>query len=328
LEWILEPLTTFRLRRFWGLFWPIFNSFSGVHIDEYIDPRKRIENRLKRTPKSTEAESCKRLFRADIHCHSNCSDGTDSPIELLIRAKEVNLQGISITDHDTVAAYTEPLFQKARELDLKLLSGVEISTEWCGIAIHILGYGVDVHSEAFLSFLKTLEEKRILRNRSILQKLSEKGMAISENELVGHMIGRPHIAELLVRKRYVSSLQEAFQKYLKDGASCAVSGFRTTPTSAIEEIRKAKGKAVLAHPHFYPKGSFLKKILAFPFDGVECYYGTLAKKMEAPWLQIAKEKKWIATGGSDYHGTIKPHVSLGASWVGREIFEQLSSDNP
>jgi predicted metal-dependent phosphoesterase TrpH len=178
-----------------------------------------------------------------------------------------------------------------------------------------------------------MQKRRGERNRALLAKLKQRKMLIEEEELLAFArklekkktVGRPHIAALMVQKGYVGSMQEAFDRYLKEGGLCYVSGFKYTPQDAIDQIRQAGGKAVLAHPHFIKKGALLKKLLSHPFDGIECYYANLPKALEAPWLKIAKEKGWIATGGSDYHGTFKPHISLGCSWVGEETFRKLQS---
>lgn len=266
-------------------------------------------------------------FRADIHCHSTCSDGSDDPLTLVRKAKSISLQGLSITDHDTSAAYTPELFALAKELQLCILTGVEISSELEGIPVHILGYGYDLKSTSFADFLQEIQRRRIERNRTILKKLADQKMPIPEEELAtlkSHTVGRPHIAALMVKKGYVATFREAFERFLKDGAPCYAPGFKYTPLEAIQHIREGGGKAILAHPHFYKKGSYLRKILACPFDGIECYYASLPKELEHPWIQLAKERGWIATGGSDYHGTVKT-IPLGASWVNETIFNQLST---
>lgn len=264
-------------------------------------------------------------FRADLHCHSICSDGTDEPKELLIKAKEMGLQGLSITDHDSIDAYTPALFEEAKTLEIELMTGVELSSEFNGSTVHVLGYHFDSNCPLFRDFITEMRRRREERNLSILQKLEKQKMKIDIDELKGiATVGRPHIAALLVKKGYVNSLQEAFTKYLKDGALCSASYFRLTPTEAIQKIHEAKGKAIIAHPHFYPK-TYLKRLLNFNFDGIECHYGSFAKEVAAPFLEIAKKKDWIATGGSDYHGKVKPHLYLGASYVGRDVFEKLRS---
>lgn len=266
-------------------------------------------------------------FRADLHCHSVCSDGSDTPLELLIKAKEVGLSALSITDHDTIEAYTPEIFASAVSLGIRLLPGIELSTEWKDNTVHVLGYGFDLTSQPLLTFIEELQNRRNQRNRSILQKLEAKKMVVTEEELaalvtsgIKKTIGRPHIAELMVKKGYVKSFREAFDGYLREGACCYVSGFKFTPMDAIQVIREAKGKAVLAHPHFIKPGNFLTSLIALPFDGIECYYGTLLPHQETPWINIAKKRQWIATGGSDYHGALKPQISLGCSWVDEATF--------
>jgi hypothetical protein len=270
-------------------------------------------------------------FRADIHCHTNCSDGSDDPIALLHLAKTVGLQGLSITDHDTLSGYTPKLFETAKELGIEILPGIEISSEWERSSVHILGYGFDLEDIAFRTFLEEMQRRRTERNRGILEKLAKFKMPISEKELQAlaeqlpyqKTIGRPHIAQLMIQKGYVSTTQEAFEKYLKEGACCYSPGIKYTPRDVIEKIHLAKGKAVLAHPHFIKRGHFLKSLLSLPLDGIECYYAKLPKAQEIPWLQMAKDRNWIATGGSDYHGALKPRITLGCSWVNRTIFDKL-----
>lgn len=265
-------------------------------------------------------------FRADLHCHTTCSDGSDAPLELLQKAKQAGLSGLSITDHDTIDAYTPEVFAMAESLGIRLLSGVELSSEYEHNTVHVLGYGFDLQSTALIDFLQEMQKRRGERNCLILQRLNDFKMFVTEDELANEALGtagRPHIAALLVKKGYVKSVAEAFAFYLKEGACCYVPGFKFTPLDAIEVIHKAKGKAVLAHPHFIKKGTFLNALLDLPFDGIECYYGTLLEHQERPWIKKATQKGWIKTGGSDYHGTIRPHISLGCSWVDEATFQSF-----
>jgi predicted metal-dependent phosphoesterase TrpH len=268
-------------------------------------------------------------FRADLHSHTICSDGADSPLKLLHLAHQAGLQGLSITDHDTINAYTPDFFLEAEKLNIRILAGIEISSEQDDVSVHILGYGFDLNSLQLEEFLVSMQKRRRERNLAILQKLALKKLFISEEELMNHAtqrtVGRPHIAELMVKKGYVQTVQDAFSYYLRDGASCYASGIKYSPKEVIEEIHKANGKAVLAHPHFLKKGFFLKKLLDLPFDGIECYYALLAKELELPWVRLAQERGLIPTGGSDYHGALKPHISLGCSWVGEDVFTVLGS---
>jgi 3',5'-nucleoside bisphosphate phosphatase len=262
-------------------------------------------------------------FRADLHIHSHFSDGTDSPETILDLAVKAGLSGISITDHDTLLAYTPALFQLAQEKHLDLLPGVEISSEWQGLTVHVLAYSFDF---AIQSFLDEVLLRRIDRNRRILEKLKKKGIVIEESELrsgPSRIVGRPHIAAALVRKKAVATTQEAYDRYLKDDACCYASGGKFAPHEVIHAVHEHRGLAVLAHPHFLKRGRFLGEILALPFDGVECYYGRLLKEQESQWIKIAKERNWLATGGSDYHGQHRPYIPIGCSWVDEDTFRKL-----
>lgn len=265
-------------------------------------------------------------FRADLHIHSSCSDGTDTPLEILALAKAARLSGLSITDHDTIQAYTPEVFAKACEHQLELLIGVEISSEWQGLTVHVLAYAFDLHLQ---KFLEKVQERRSERNRRILEKLKKRGIEISEDELKSsnstQIVGRARIAEAMVKKQAVASVQEAYDRYLKDDACCYAPGDKFAPHEVIQAIHQEKGLAVLAHPHFLKRGRFLQEILALPWDGIECYYGRLPKEQEMPWIKIARERNWLMTGGSDYHGSFRPHIAIGSSWVNEEMFRKIAN---
>lgn len=263
------------------------------------------------------------MFKADLHCHSTCSDGTFSPKELLHLAKQANLLGLSITDHDTLSAYTPELFEEAKKLEIRLLTGIECSSEE---EVHILGYHVDPNSTSLLSFIDGMQRRRKERNNEMIEAFRKKGIVFTEEELKpmdNPSAGRVHVAQILIRKKLVSSIREAFDRYLKEGAPCYVSGERCSPEAIIEEIHLAKGKAILAHPHLIRKKTNLKKLLELPLDGLECYYGILPHYRNAPFIEIAKKKGWIATGGSDFHGKNTPHLTLGCCWVDEATFNKL-----
>ncbi len=266
-------------------------------------------------------------FRADLHCHSVCSDGSCTPSELLCLAQQANLQGLSITDHDTLSAYTPALFQEATARSVALVTGIECSSDLHGVGVHILGYGMDLHSPSFEQFLVQTQHQRSERNRQIVDKLAGKGCHFSAEErefLHRESCGRPHIAEKLVQKGYVSSRSEAFNRYLNEDAPCFVGGYRPGPSEVIEAIHQAHGKAVLAHPGLIQPFSLCQKLLQLPFDGIECYYARLSPSQVRYWLQVAAERHWLATGGSDFHGTYTPRLALGCSWVGDQVFYALS----
>jgi predicted metal-dependent phosphoesterase TrpH len=270
-------------------------------------------------------------FRADLHCHSSCSDGSHTPMEILLLAKKNGLKGISITDHDTLSAYTDEFFSLAKELDIEVLVGIEMSSDFQGLNVHILGYNVPLNS-GLNSFIESIQEKRESRNKAIIRRLQGKNISITWEEMKDFsqrkgikpiVIGRPHIALLLKQKGYVSTTQEAFDKYINDNGSCYVSGGKYSSEEVIKRLHEVKAKAVLAHPHLIKKRPKINKIINLPFDGVEGYYSLLYPSIEQKWIEIAKKKKWLVTGGSDFHGDIKRNIPLGCSWVGRTVFDQL-----
>lgn len=265
-------------------------------------------------------------FRADLHCHSIFSDGTYSPEELIKKALEIGLKGLSITDHDTVEAYqiATPL---ARELGLKLLSGVEFSTVLFGVSVHILGYGFQLDHPALLSLCERHAKRRKERNQSILENLTKLGMPLEWKDItpVGKhaTIGRPHIAQALVNKGFAENISDAFKKYLAEGKPAFSKGEPFSVEETLDILRQAKGKAIIAHPHLIEDKEILRRLLKMNFDGIEGYYANFQKNQNSRWLLVAEKKGWLITGGSDFHGEVKPQISLGASWVGEETFNRL-----
>ena len=264
--------------------------------------------------------------------HSYFSDGTNSPEELLYLAKEKNLSAISITDHDTIDAYDDNLFEIAKKLNISLIVGSEISSQLFNTTVHILAYGIDLQSKSFKEFLKELWEKRRDRNIKILEKLLIKNIDISEKDLIEYckktnisktVIGRVHIAKLMIEKGYVKTINEAFDEFIKDDGPCFVMGDRFTPKEVIDQIHMAKAKAVLAHPNIIKKSKVIDALLEHDFDGIEVYYSKLYPMHEKKWLKIAQKKNLIATGGSDFHGSVKPFITIGCSWVDEETFNKI-----
>ena len=264
-------------------------------------------------------------FRADLHCHSTCSDGDLSPAALIDLAKASGLSGLSITDHDTVEAYTEALFAQAEKEGICLKTGVELSTQCQGVNVHILGYGFDVRHAGLRALCAEHTGRRLERNRRIVAKLRERGMEIDEADFTGQgTIGRPHIALALCKKGYVATIAEAFDKYLGDDRCCYDPGVPFLCPETIEVIHQAGGKAFLAHPHFLRKAAVVEALLTYGFDGIECYYGRLSRSEEEKWLKVARQRRLLISGGSDFHGEGRERgITLGCSWVGKEEFDLI-----
>ncbi len=264
------------------------------------------------------------MFRADLHCHSTCSDGTLTPVQLVERAKKQDLQGLSITDHDTIEAY-DTAVEAARDLGILLGTGVEFSSEFQKMSVHILGYNYSLTSEPLREFCRKHKERRRGRNLAILAKLARLNMKIEEEELPGRSIGRPHIAQVMMQKGYVKSIKEAFNLFLAEGKCCYDPGAAFSVTETIEIIHNAGGKAFIAHPHLLANGAKMRVMFQEAFDGIECYYAHSYPALEKRWLKIAKDKNWLISGGSDFHGDIRAQIPLGCSWVDEETFHKIFS---
>lgn len=262
--------------------------------------------------------------RADCHSHTLFSDGTLSPVELLELAKKQALTGLSITDHDTTEAY-EVATPLAASLGIELVPGIEISTEYQNTSIHVLGYAFDLNNAELQQSCLELQKTRDDRNQQIIDKLAQCNIVLSLEEIREAFphgtLGRPHIAQMMVRKRYISTAQKAFELFLGDGKRCYVKGALLEVEGAIELIHRAGGFAVIAHPHYIKPRKLIQRLSEMPFDGIEAYYGRMTLAQEQPWIKLAHQKNWFTTGGSDFHGHTKPHALLGSSWTPEEVFD-------
>lgn len=265
-------------------------------------------------------------WRADLHCHSTCSDGVLSVQELITLAKSKGLNGLSITDHDTIQAHTAYAIPQ----DFPLLAGIEFSTTFEGHSVHMLGYAYNLQSPEIIDLCQRHHFRREERNQKILEKLKTKGIIVSLDDLKEfssenheRTIGRPHIAMAMVKKGYVASLSEAFKLYLGDHSSCFVKGDLITTEETLDVLKKAGAYSVIAHPHLVTPSGLVDKILQLNVDGIEAYYGYFAVEQHARWLKIARKRNLLVTGGSDFHGGEKTANVLGSSWTPRETFEIL-----
>lgn len=268
-------------------------------------------------------------MRFDLHMHTRFSDGTMTVSQLIELAKEKKLSGVSITDHDTIDAY--PIaFEEGAKLKLKVLSGIEISCLHKGQSVHVLGYAFSHKNGGFNAFIKKCQGMRESRNLKMLENLNQyHQIEIKEEALVDkfqkplNAMGRPHIAQVLIDMGYTNSIQSAFNRYLGDKQKCYVQGHRPSVVEAIDALHQAKAFAVLAHPHLIDSSALVKELLALPFDGLEGYYAKFMPDQEKKWVDIAREKSWLITGGSDFHGYPKAINELGSSWVDENTFRTL-----
>jgi 3',5'-nucleoside bisphosphate phosphatase len=267
----------------------------------------------------------------DLHVHTTMSDGTLSPAEVVRYARAKGLKAIAVTDHDTVAGIG-PAQSEASLNGLEVIGGVEISAEWATGIMHILGYFIRPDDSDLLARLSWLSKGRRERIPLILAKLHDLGVHVIEQEVdkeaVGGVPGRPHVANIMVRKGYVSTLQDAFDRFLRKGAPAYVVKTKLKPESAVHAITRAGGVAVLAHPYSLGEdtsGSLeatVRGLMTYGLRGIEAYYSKHSLAQTTAYLDIASRLGLTVTGGSDFHGSNKPDVEMGVvPAVGRLAYE-------
>lgn len=249
--------------------------------------------------------------RIDLHTHTTASDGVHAPADNVRMAGDAGLAGIAITDHDTVAGVAEAV-EEGKRLGLIVVPGVEISTSSGGKDIHVLGYRIRYEDSLLLDRLAQLRQLRNQRNERIVERLGELGMPVTMEEVLqmaasgkaeDESVGRPHIAEALVRRGYVGSMKEAFDKFLGSRGSAFVPARRITSLEAVQWIHEAGGAAVLAHPGLYKDDPLVESLLSSgSFDGVEVWHSDHSAEEEARYAKLAEAYGLTATAGSDFHG--------------------------
>ncbi len=272
----------------------------------------------------------------DLHVHSTASDGTMSPAQLVRYAKEKGLSAMALTDHDTIDGVPEAMAEAAKQ-HFELVPGVEISVTYPKGEMHILGYYLDIASPSLMQALQELRRHRDERNPKMIACLNRLGLKITMEEVAaearGTIVGRPHFAAAMVKKGYVLTLAEAFEKYLGSGKAAYVPKERLTPEEGIKLIREADGLAVLAHPKYMAAESFanfertLQNLISYGLNGLEVYYSEHSSAETQAFLEIARKYNLLVTGGTDFHGHNKPDLQLGIGFgelhIPYELLEQM-----
>ena len=275
------------------------------------------------------------ISMVDLHTHSTASDGTFSPAELAAEAHKTGLSLFALTDHDTVAGVAEAQ-QAGKAIGIRVLPGIEISVEWQPGELHLLGLGIDIENKTLCSLMQYAQEKRLERNRKMIEKFNEAGIIIDEEKLVhiagGAVIGRPHFAKYLVQEKKAKSIQDAFLKYLAKGRPFYIEKECLPLTESIEAIKAACGVPVLAHPMslYLSWGKLPETIAQFKKDGlvgIEAWHSG-ARYSECVRLQaLAKNLGLIVTAGSDFHGANRKDVHLGRTAADLPIEDRFFTDN-
>ena len=264
---------------------------------------------------------------ADLHIHTNFSDSTLTPQEVAEESYAAGLSCISITDHDTIDGIY-PTQLATRKCGVEVIAGIELSSSFNDKDIHILGYLIDFHNETLNSELSLVQDARVERMREMIEKLKTLGMGDINLEEVcalsqSKSVGRPHLASVLFKKGLVSSLREAFDKYLGEGCPAYVEKYKITPAKAIELIRQAGGVAVLAHPMITGRDELIPAFVEAGLQGIEVYYPNYSNNTISFYEGIARKYNLIMTGGSDAHGKAKDNTFIGKIKISYGIVQQL-----
>lgn len=243
---------------------------------------------------------------ADLHIHSNYSDGNMTPEEIIKIAQDLGVKSISITDHDSISSQYI-INNSYKEIDI--ISGIELSTEYEDLEIHILGYFIDIKNKNLVDTVDRLNKSRIERVEEILFKLKKNNIYLSLDEVsidLDSTVGRSHVANAMVRKGYFDNYKSAFASFLVKGKPAYVKGYKLSYKDAIQIINNSGGIPVLAHPGQIYKGmaieNIVKNLKFYGLKGIEVYHPSHSREQTNSFYNLCKKYKLFITGGSDYHG--------------------------
>lgn len=265
----------------------------------------------------------------DLHVHSDVSDGTLSPTEIVIHAKEKGLSAISLTDHDTVKGLDEAI-EAGKIYKVEVIPGIELSADFPNDNLHILGYCINHKDENFIKKIRPIQDNRKIRNQQILDNLKELGFDISLNQDT-NIITRAHFASALHKAGYVDTYDEAFKNYLSPGKPGYVKRVTPSPKECIDIIHSGGGLAFLAHPTLYHLDTdqivrLIKELKSYGLDGIEAIHSVHNNHDEIFLRTLAKKNDLLISGGSDYHGDNKPNLELATGYGNLKIPYHILAD--
>jgi len=262
----------------------------------------------------------------DLHIHTTYSDGTCTPEEIIELAHKEGIQVLAITDHDEVGGL-ERAIKAAEKYGIKVIPGIECGADFSSGNCHILGYNIDVNNEGIKAYSEERQRERNLKITKMVEKLNNLGMSITfedvEKQSEKGSLGRPHIAMALVEKGYVTSVREAFEKYIGNGKPAYYAGRKFQPEYVINVIKNAGGIPVLAHPFQMKFGCFeetivaMKQLMEWGIEGVEVVYPEHSEEENYALTVFALENNLFVTCGSDFHGANKS-IKLGNCFFNRK----------
>jgi predicted metal-dependent phosphoesterase TrpH len=272
-------------------------------------------------------------MRIDLHTHSSVSDGTDTPAELVRRAQAVGLDVVGLTDHDTFDGLDEAVAEGDR-VGVQVIRGMELSCSRHGDSVHVLAYGANPDSPGLAAEMARVRDGRLGRLAGVLAKLAALGVPVSEAEVMAQVgdspsVGRPHIADALIKAGYVADRQEAFDRFLADGGPAHVARYTIELERGIDLIHQAGGLAVIAHPwgrgreHLLPANVLQALVSDHGLDGIEVDHQDHDDEIRRKLRMLADSLGVLATGSSDYHGTGKLDHELGCNTTDPQVFDEI-----
>lgn len=267
-------------------------------------------------------------FFADLHVHTDFSDSTLSPAQVVEYASQAGLKAVAITDHDVVDGIPA-VASIARLQGLEVIAGVELTAEMEGEEIHILGYFIDYSQPWFLNKLNKICRVRRERIYLIVEKLNKVGVRVNADDIFAcagrGSVGRMHVGQVIVKAGYASDLKDAFEKYIGNKAVAYVKKYTLSPAEAISMISRIGGIPVLAHPYLMGRDEFIPYYVENGLMGIEVFHTSHSDEAVVHYKNIAQKYGLVTTGGSDCHGLAKGEVLIGRVKVDYQIVEQLKS---
>ncbi len=263
---------------------------------------------------------------ADLHLHTHFSDGTYTPEQLAAEGKRFGLAAMSLTDHDTIEGCPR-MAVACGQLGIEFIPGTELTAEIDGNELHLLGYYLDIHNAKLAEAMTKFQAVRVNRIREMVTRLNNAGVPLDPENVFAiancHSPGRPHVARALVQSGVCTSMDEAFERFLKRGRPGFVSKFKISATDAIALIHSAGGAAVLAHPFLNRRDEQIPLLVDAGLDGLECFHSKHTPSATQHYLQLAKNFNLAITGGSDCHGMNKNKPLIGSVKIPYEYVELL-----
>lgn len=263
----------------------------------------------------------------DLHSHTTASDGALAPRDLVTLAARQGVRVLAVTDHDSTSGLPEAMAE-ALQHGIEIVPGLEINCDVPGAEVHVLGYYVDWQADWFEAFLAEQRAERRARVHRMVERLGELGVPVTAEEVFAickeGSPGRPHVAQAMIKRGYVKSVREAFDRYLRSGGPANVPRRRLAPVEAVAVIRRAGGVPVFAHPGLADRDGLIPELVEAGLGGIETFYPEHSAGQIETYRALCRRHHLVATGGSDYHGPQTGRAgTLGSPYVPLEVWQEL-----